>query len=82
MLLSSPLSVYLSALKVAFVVGTVLLFINQYDAIFSSDELRWLPALLTYCVPFFVFLLGQKNAKNDTVLEEPLSNHQHSEKKQ
>jgi hypothetical protein len=54
---------YFSALKVALVVGTVLLLINQYDAIFSTAEIRWLPAILTYCVPFVVFLLGQRNAR-------------------
>jgi hypothetical protein len=63
MLQPSTLSVYFSALKVALVVGTVLLLINQYDALFSTTELRWFPALLTYCVPFTVFLLGQRNAK-------------------
>lgn len=54
---------YFSALKVALIVGTILLLINQYDAIFSTAEIRWLPAILTYCVPFVVFLLGQRNAK-------------------
>jgi hypothetical protein len=56
-------NVYFSALKVALIVGTILLLINQYDALFSSAELRWFPALLTYCVPFTVFLLGQRNAR-------------------
>jgi len=56
---------YFSALKVALVVGTVLLLINQYDAIFSTAEIRWLPAILTYCVPFVVFLMGQRNARDD-----------------
>lgn len=62
MLSKFPLPVYFSALKVALVVGTILLLINQYDALFFSAELRWFPAVLTYCVPFTVFLLGQKNA--------------------
>jgi hypothetical protein len=62
MLSKFPLSVYFSALKVALVVGTILLLINQYDALFFSAELRWFPAILTYCVPFTVFLLGQRNA--------------------
>lgn len=55
--------VYLSALKVALVVGTILLLINQYDALFFDAEIRWFPAALTYCVPFVVFLLGRKEAK-------------------
>jgi len=68
------LSVYFSALKVALVVGTVLLLINQYDALFSTAELRWFPALLTYCVPFTVFLLGQRNAKKSCDANQPSSN--------
>lgn len=58
------MKVYVSALKVALVVGTILLLINQYDALFSSAEMRWIPALLTYCVPFTVFILGQRHAKS------------------
>jgi hypothetical protein len=59
------LTVYLSALKVALVVGTLLLLINQYDALFDNTEIRWFSAILTYCVPFVVFLLGQKDARSN-----------------
>ena len=58
------MNMYFSAFKVALVVGSILLLINQYDALFSDAEIRWIPALLTYCVPFTVFLLGQKHAKS------------------
>ncbi|MGH1370722.1 MAG: hypothetical protein ACRBBW_01715 [Cellvibrionaceae bacterium] len=44
--------------------GTSLLLINQYDALFGDQPLRPLPALLTYCVPFVVFLYG--NLSKDT----------------
>ncbi|PCJ45811.1 MAG: dihydrolipoamide dehydrogenase [Moraxellaceae bacterium] len=44
---------------VATIVGSVLLLINQYDALFSNAEIRTLPAILTYCVPFLVFIAGQ-----------------------
>lgn len=47
------------ALVVASVVGTLLLLINQFDGVFGNEEIRWIPALLTYCVPFSVFLLGR-----------------------
>jgi hypothetical protein len=47
------------ALKVALLVGSVLIVINQYEALFGHQTFRWLPALLTYCVPFCVFLAGQ-----------------------
>ena len=46
------------ALTVAAVVGSILLVINQSDALFGDAELRIIPALLTYCVPFVVFLAG------------------------
>ena len=62
--------VYLSALKVALVVGTILLLINQYDALFSDTEIRWFSAVLTYCVPFVVFLLGRKNANSSNSADE------------
>ena len=47
------------ALKVSMVVGTILLVINQYDALFGNTELRILPTVLTYCVPFMVFIAGK-----------------------
>lgn len=47
------------AMKVASIVGTILLIINQYDALFGDAELRLASALLTYCVPFVVFLSGK-----------------------
>ena len=46
------------ALKTAAIVGSSLLLINQYDALFGDASLRILPAVLTYCVPFLVFLYG------------------------
>jgi len=50
------------ALKVAIIVGSVLLLINQYDALFGTAEFRWLAAILTYCVPYTVFIFGQKSS--------------------
>lgn len=52
------------AFTVATIVGTVLLVINQYDALFGAAEIRVVPALLTYCVPFVVFLAGRFSGKN------------------
>ena len=48
----------LKALAVAVLVGTVLLVINQYDALFGDEPIRVIPAILTYIVPFIVFLSG------------------------
>ncbi len=49
----------IKALMVSFVVGSILLIINQYDALFGGNELRVVPAVLTYCVPFMVFIAGK-----------------------
>jgi hypothetical protein len=48
----------LKALTVAVLVGTILLVINQYDALFGNEPIRLIPAVLTYIVPFIVFLSG------------------------
>ncbi len=50
------------AARVALMVGTLLLLINQHDALFGNQEVQWGPALLTYCVPFFVFMLGKRSS--------------------
>lgn len=55
----------LKAIRVALIVGTILLVINQYEALFGDGTLRWLPAILTYCVPFVVFLAGQLSGQRD-----------------
>lgn len=48
--------VFAKALKIAFVVGTVLNLINQGDVLLSlqMQDLVWGKLLLTYCVPFLV----------------------------
>jgi hypothetical protein len=48
----------LKALTVAALVGTVLLVVNQYDALFGNEPIRLIPAVLTYIVPFIVFMSG------------------------
>jgi len=49
----------------AALVGTVLLIINQYDALMGNSELHVMPAILTYCVPFVVFIAGQLSCAKD-----------------
>jgi len=43
---------------VAAVVGTVLNFINQGDAILAGGSVSWLKAALTYAVPYCVSTYG------------------------
>ena len=56
---------YTQATRVALVVGTILLLINQHDALFGNQDIQWLPAVLTYCVPFCVFMLGKWSSDRD-----------------
>jgi len=56
--------VIIKAFMVAVVVGSILLIINQFDALFGQENIRLIPAILTYCVPFMVFLLGNCSNKN------------------
>lgn len=68
---------YTQATRVALVVGTILLLINQHDALFGYQEIQWLPAVLTYCVPFCVFMLGKwssdRDCKRSSGLNVPIS---------
>ncbi len=68
---------YTQATRVALVVGTILLLINQHDALFGYQDIQWLPAVLTYCVPFCVFMLGKwssdRDCKRSSGLNVPIS---------
>jgi hypothetical protein len=59
------MNIYIKALGVAIIVGSILLCINQFDALFGQSEIRLIPAVLTYCVPFIVFVLGNKQGIKD-----------------
>jgi hypothetical protein len=61
-------AIFRKALTVAALVGSVLLLINQFDALFGDAQLRVIPALLTYCVPFVVFLAGHRSQSKDSEL--------------
>lgn len=49
-------TVFIKALKIAIVIGTILNLINQGDALvaFEMEKVSWGKLLLTYCVPFLV----------------------------
>tara|TARA_Y100000034_G_C6602161_1_gene262006 strand:- start:161 stop:352 length:192 start_codon:yes stop_codon:yes gene_type:complete len=55
----------LGGLKTSAVVGTILLSINQYEALLGQQDINWFKAILTYCVPFLVFCYGALSAKNN-----------------
>lgn len=50
-----------TALRVALVVGTILLMINHGNALLQGQMSRdrWISAALTYCVPYLVNIHGQ-----------------------
>lgn len=54
------------ALTVSSLVGTLLLLINQFDGLFGEAEFRAIPAILTYCVPFVVFIAGQLSNQKES----------------
>lgn len=53
------------ALKVALVVGTILLLINHSGALVNDQMTpgRWLSAFLSYVVPYLVSIHGRLSAK-------------------
>jgi len=59
------MNIIIKALMVAVIVGSILLVINQFDALFGQSNIRLIPAVLTYCVPFIVFMLGNRSNKNN-----------------
>ncbi|NDJ15785.1 nitrate/nitrite transporter NrtS [Myxacorys almedinensis] len=50
-----------TAFKVALVIGTLLLVLNHGRALIDGQMSRdrWISAMLTYCVPYFVSIHGQ-----------------------
>jgi len=42
------------AAKLAAVVGTLLVLINQWEAVTGTGSMNWLKVALTYCVPYLV----------------------------
>lgn len=58
---------YLTAIKVALIVGTILNIINSFDYIVRGewDVSLVLKALSTYCVPFFVSIYSSWSALKD-----------------
>lgn len=42
------------ATRLAVVVGSLLIIINQWEAVVGEASLDWLKVLLTYCVPYLV----------------------------
>lgn len=55
------------ALKVALLVGSILLFINHGVALFHGQmtSQRWVSALLSYLVPYLVSIHGRSASKQN-----------------
>lgn len=51
--------------KVALLVGTILLLINQGDRIFGGLAPDWIKMILTYCVPYCVSTYASVSAVRD-----------------
>ncbi|RPJ66545.1 dihydrolipoamide dehydrogenase [Alteromonas sediminis] len=46
--------------KIALLVGTVLLCINQYEVLFGQADFHPIKAIFGYCIPFTVFMYGSR----------------------
>ncbi len=55
--MNNKTNVVIKAFIVAVIVASLLLIINQFDALFGQVNIRFIPAILTYSVPFMVFYL-------------------------
>ncbi|ERS81052.1 hypothetical protein Q672_06985 [Marinobacter sp. EVN1] len=77
------------AAKLAAVVGTLLVLINQWEAVNGAASMDWLKVLLTYCVPYLVStytsvtkdltLLREAEAAEQAVHEEARNVHMQSD---
>ena len=56
-----------SALKVALIVGSVLFVINHGMAVYENKMTgaRWASAVLTYLVPYCVYIIGKASNAQD-----------------
>jgi len=60
------------AILVALCVGSILTLINQFEALFGNETLNLLKIMLTYSVPFCVYLFGLKSAPKKNSEIEPI----------
>lgn len=62
-----------TAIRVALIVGSILLAINHGSALVNGKMTRdrWLSALLTYCVPYAVSIHGQYSAQQQRTASAP-----------
>jgi hypothetical protein len=77
------------AAKLAVVVGTLLVLINQWEAVTDVESMDWMKVLLTYCVPYLVStytsvtkdltLLREAEAAEQAVHEEARNVHMQSD---
>lgn len=51
--------VLIKAVKTALVVGSLITLINQYDALLTQEPFYPIRAIMSYCVPFFVFIYSR-----------------------
>jgi len=57
-------TILFNALKTALLVGSFITLINQYDAFTSQKPFYPVRALISYCVPFFVFIYSRLSSNN------------------
>ncbi len=63
----APKEVVLKGIRTALVVGSILTLINQWQAIFGDEAMRWPAFFLTYLVPYTVFVYSYHTNKRQHV---------------
>jgi hypothetical protein len=68
----APKKVIFKGIRTALIVGSLLTLINQWHALFGDEPFRWVALVLTYLVPFTVFVYSYHSNKK-VGSEEPAS---------
>jgi hypothetical protein len=50
------------ALRTSVIVGSILVSINQFEAVYDDAPLNWFKLILTYLVPFLVYVYSALNS--------------------
>jgi hypothetical protein len=72
----APKKVIFKGIRTALIVGSILTLINQWQALFGSEPFRWIALILTYIVPFIVFVYSyHSNKHNEPIADKkPMAN--------
>ena len=61
----APKKVIFKGIRTALIVGSILTVINQWQALLGAEPFRWVALVLTYIVPFTVFVYSYHSNKTN-----------------